>query len=206
MTTLNKYILQTNKQTLTTLCVRVSDPTGINDGTLCSLSITTMQREITIYLYKSQLNINPHMMSYLANYIWTICNINFLKWSFWQTDCSLHNHDYSFISRLMNWMWEVIKWMTTIFKTHYASLQWNRKSVDRSSPMGLLLDRLWSIVQYIVKTQWIRPSQWLEWIWCPKSAILFHRYFRNVYHRPIKYKKILSLCIFIESLAKFKGI
>ena len=54
---------------LTTLCVRVSDPTGINDGTLCSLSITTIKREITIYLYKSQLNINPHMLSYLANYI-----------------------------------------------------------------------------------------------------------------------------------------
>ena len=27
---------------LTTLCVQVSDPTGINDGTLCSLSITTI--------------------------------------------------------------------------------------------------------------------------------------------------------------------
>ena len=30
------------------------------------------------------------------------------------------------------------KWMTTIFKTHYASLQWNRNSVDWSRPMGLL--------------------------------------------------------------------
>ena len=27
---------------LTTLCVQVSDPTSINDGTLCSLSITTI--------------------------------------------------------------------------------------------------------------------------------------------------------------------
>ena len=27
---------------LTTLCVRVYDPTGSNDGTLCSLSITTI--------------------------------------------------------------------------------------------------------------------------------------------------------------------
>ena len=27
---------------LTTLCVQVSDPTGINDCTLCSLSITTI--------------------------------------------------------------------------------------------------------------------------------------------------------------------
>ena len=42
------------------------------------------------------------------------------------------------VSRLMNWMWEMIKWMTTIFKTHYASLQWNRNSVDRPRPMGLL--------------------------------------------------------------------
>ena len=55
---------------LTTLCVRVSDPTGINDGTLCSLSITTILREITIYLYESQLNIYiPDMLSHLANYI-----------------------------------------------------------------------------------------------------------------------------------------
>ena len=28
--------------------------------------------------------------------------------------------------------------MTTIFKSHYASLQWNRNSVDLSRPMGLL--------------------------------------------------------------------
>ena len=33
----------------------------------------------------------------------------------------------------------MIKWMAKIFKTYYASLQWNRNSVDLSKPMGLLL-------------------------------------------------------------------
>ena len=33
----------------------------------------------------------------------------------------------------------MIKWMTKIFKTHYALLQWNRNSVELSRPMGLLL-------------------------------------------------------------------
>ena len=33
---------------------------------------------------------------------------------------------------------QIIKWMTKKFKSHYASLQWNRNSVDPSRPMGLL--------------------------------------------------------------------
>ena len=35
-------------------------------------------------------------------------------------------------------MWEMIKWMTKFVQTHYASLQWNRNSVELSRPMGLL--------------------------------------------------------------------
>ena len=46
---------------------------------------------------------------------------------------------------------KLIQWMTTIFKTHYASLQWNRNSVDRSRPMGLLfitaIDLVWRMMK-----------------------------------------------------------
>ena len=81
-----------------------------------------------------------------------IYNINFLAWSFWQTDFSLHYHDYSFISRLMNWMWEMIKWMTTIFKTTMKTeTQWT----DRG-PWAFYFILLYfqSIVLYIVKSHW----------------------------------------------------
>ena len=55
----------------------------------------------------------------------------------------------------MNWVWEMIKWMTTMFKIHYASLQWNRNSVDRPRPMGLLFSISISTNTYSnLKTWW----------------------------------------------------
>ena len=70
----------------------------------------------------------------------------------------------------MNWVWEMIKWMTTMFKTHYASLQWNRNSVDRPRPMGLLfnlfagdLGRPSCLVypQIYVELLWVEHNWWI---------------------------------------------
>ena len=107
--------------------------------TLFIIHYNYLKRNNNIFIYitmKHKPTLCCHI--WLIILILKICNINFLEWSFWWIDFSLHYHDYSLIFRLMNWVWEMIKWMTIMFKIHYASLQWNRNSVDRPRPMGLL--------------------------------------------------------------------